>query len=250
MEKEHASNGRPSWWRAKIGSIIPSVDLVSCQEMQTVFPSGVMLLQTRVMMKETTPDALVKLSEEVLYAAQLLGTAKPDVISYGCTSSAIIKGAEYEANIIKKIEEVSGAKGTSMAFSITEALNFLNAKKIAMVTPYLQEIVDAEEKYLESFGFDVIYSETLGRVDPLGTMARTPRENYNFTLNAANNAPEAEVIVISCGAMRSIEIIEDLESAIGKPVVSSNLCSAWLCLKLANIKEPIYGYGSLLANKR
>ena len=240
----------PAWWRAKIGAITPSVDLVSFQEQQTIFPKGVALLHTRVMLKETTPEALTKLADEVLYAAELLATAKPDVISYNCTSSAVIKGAEYEKNIIQKIEESTGAKGTSMALSVVKALEELNVKKIVMVSPYLQEIVDAEERYVESFGLKAVYSETLGLQEPLAFMARSPWENYSLALNAYRKAPEADAIFISCGALRTIEIIEHLERATGKPAVSSNLCTAWMCLKLAGIKEPIYGYGSLLARER
>lgn len=240
----------PTWWRAKIGMIIPSVDLVANQEHQTIFPKGVALLYTRAMLRETTPIELEKLAEDVLYGAELLATAKPDVISYACTSSAFIKGAEYERNIIQKIEKISGAKGTSMALSVVEAFVSLNVKKIVLVTPYLQEIVDVEKRYLKSFGLEVVHSETLGNQEPLAVMARPPWENFRFALNAYQKAPRAEAIFISCGAMRTLEIIEYLEKETGKPVFSSNQCHAWMCLKLAGIREPIYGFGSLLARER
>jgi maleate isomerase len=240
----------PPWWRAKIGAILPSVDLVTLHENQFVLPRGVAVQPTRVMLKETTPEALKKSSEEVLYAAELLATVNPDVVTYHCTSGTIIKGAEYERDLIHKITEISGAKATSMAFAITKAFEFLDAKKIIVVSPYLDEIVEAEERYFESFGFKTVLSETMRIPDPLAVMARPPWENYRFTLNAYNKAPEADLTLISCGALRSIEIIEHLELQTEKPVVSSNLCDVWHCLKLAGIKEPIYGCGSLLAKER
>ncbi len=240
----------PSWWRAKIGLIIPSPGLVSFQEQQAICPKGVAVLHTRIMLKETTPEALAKLSEEALYAAELLATAKPDVISYNCTSSAFIKGAEYENAMIRKMEEVTGIKATSMATSVIKALQSLNVKKLVIAAPYLKEITEIEEKYLESFGFEIVHSETLGMKEPLAFPERSPWENYHLALNAYRKAPEADAIFISCGAMRTIEIIEHLERATGKPVLSSNQCNAWMCLKLAGIKEPIYGYGSVLAVER
>lgn len=240
----------PSWWRAKIGLIVPSVDLETPREFQMVVPKGVALLHTRVMLKETTPEQLKKSGEEVLYAAELLATTEPDVISYNCTSGTMIKGAEYEKEIIKKIEEVSGAKATSMAFSITRAFEFLKVKKVLVVSPYVQEIVDAEERYFESFGYETVLSESMKIPYPLSVMARPPWENYRFTLNAYSKAPDADVILISCGALRTFEIIENLEKTTGIPVVSSNLCSVWMCLRLAGIKEPIHGYGSLMNRER
>ena len=161
-----------------------------------------------------------------------------------------MKGAQYEASIVKRIADATGAKSTSMVRSVVEALNFLEVKKLVIVAPYLQEIVDAEEKYLESFGFNTVHSETLNSADALANTARAPWENYHFALNAARRAPDAEAIFISCGALRTIEIIEHLERTTMKPVVSSNLCTAWNCLRLAGIKEPIYGYGSLLSRER
>ena len=235
MSDEHSA--WPAWWRAKIGNITPSVDLTTCPELQAVFPKGVLLLHTRVMLREVTPEALRKLADEVLYAAELLGTAKPDVISYSCTSSAIMKGADYEADIVQRIADATGAKGTSMVRSVIEALHFLEVRKLVIVAPYLQEIVDAEEKYLESFGFETVHSVTFSSTDPIANAARAPWENYQFALDAARQAHDADAVFISCGALRTIEIIEHLERATDMPVVSSNLCTAWNCLRLAGIKQ-------------
>lgn len=240
----------PPWWRAKIGIVVPSLDLTGITELQAIFPKGVLLLHTRAYLADNTPEGLVRFAEDVEYGIKLLATAKPDVISYHCTASAMTKGKEYEQNMIKKIEEMSGAKGASMAYSVTRALEALKAKKIVVVAPYLKEVIETEEKYLKAYGLDIVCCENLGMRNPLDYAARTPWDNYHFALNAYRKAPEAEAIFISCGAMRTIGIIEYLEKATGKPVISSNLCNAWMCLKLAGIKEPIYGFGSLLARER
>jgi maleate isomerase len=58
--------------------------------------------------------------------------------------------------------------------------------------------------------------------------------------------PEADTIFISCGALRTIEVIDALEAASGKPVVASNQAMAWDCLRLAGIDDRIEGYGRLL----
>ena len=240
----------PSWWRAKIGLILPSVDLGTPSEFQMIVPRGVALLHTRVMLKETTPEQLKKSGDEVLYSAELLATTQPDVISYNCTSGTMIKGPDYERDIIQKIEEVSGAKATSMAFSIIKAFEFLQVKRFLAVSPYLDEIVEAEKRYFKSFGYETALSESMKIPYPLTVMARSPWENYRFTLDAYAKAPDVDAILIACGALRTFEIIEALEEAAGIPVVSSNLCSAWMCLKLAGIKKPIQGFGSLLARER
>jgi maleate isomerase len=240
----------PPWWRAKIGLIIPSPSVVSFLEQQAICPEGVTVLHTRVMLKETTPEVLSKLSEDALYAAELLATAKPNVISYTCTSSSLIKGAEYEKALIQKLEMSTGIKTTSMATAVVEALTFLGIKRVVVVAPYLAEITRIEEEYLRSFGFDVVYSKTLGITDPAAITGFSPRENYEFALGAFRAAPETDALFISCAGLRTVDIIERLEKATGKPVLSSNQCNAWLCLKLSGIREPISGFGRLLARER
>lgn len=238
----------PLGWRARIGLIIPSADPgVTSHEHTNIFPNGVVMLETRVMFRGPTLEELERVGNEALYAAELLATAKVDVISYTCTAGVFIKGAAYEKELLQKMEKVSGVKSGCTANAVAEALKFLGVKKLAVACPQLPTVMDSLEKYLRSYGINVIYSEALGMTDSLQIAARTPWENYRFALSVYQKASEADALFITCGAMRTIEIIEYLEKAIGKPVLSSNVCNAWMCLKQAGIREPVLGYGSLLA---
>jgi len=58
--------------------------------------------------------------------------------------------------------------------------------------------------------------------------------------------PDAEAIVISCGGIRSLEIIDELERQIKKPVITSNQAMFWDTMRLAGINDKIDGYGMLL----
>ena len=82
--------------RATIGLILPSVDLITTSECRAVFPKDINIIETRIMLQQTTPDSLMKSTDQVLNAATLLASAKPDVISYHCTAGAFIRGHEYE----------------------------------------------------------------------------------------------------------------------------------------------------------
>ena len=45
-------------------------------------------------------------------------------------------------------------------------------------------------------------------------------------------APDAEGLFVSCTALRAAVAVPDMERALGRPVVSSNLATAWNCLRL------------------
>ena len=57
--------------------------------------------------------------------------------------------------------------------------------------------------------------------------------------------PKAEAILISCGALRTLDVIEEIEQSTGKPVVTSNQSMMWNCLRMSGIEDRLDGYGIL-----
>ena len=51
---------------------------------------------------------------------------------------------------------------------------------------------------------------------------------------------------MSCGALRTLDVVDALERRLGKPVVCSNQAMVWDCLRLAGVEDRIPGYGALL----
>ena len=55
----------------------------------------------------------------------------------------------------------------------------------------------------------------------------------------------ADAVFLSCTNLRTLDIIEDLETDLGKPVLSSNQVLAWHMAKLAGISDGCSGPGRL-----
>ncbi len=58
--------------------------------------------------------------------------------------------------------------------------------------------------------------------------------------------PEADALLCSCTAWRSLEAVDELEKRTGKPVVSSNQATIWATFKALGMTPEIRGYGRLL----
>ena len=61
------------------------------------------------------------------------------------------------------------------------------------------------------------------------------------------DSPDAEAIFLSCGDMATLGIVDKLEKALGKPVVTSVQATFWGALRVAGIDDRIDGCGTLLA---
>ena len=46
--------------------------------------------------------------------------------------------------------------------------------------------------------------------------------------------------------LRALEVVDEIESRAGKPVIYSNQAMIWHCLRLAGIDDQFDGYGRLL----
>ena len=56
-----------------------------------------------------------------------------------------------------------------------------------------------------------------------------------------------DALVMSCGGLRTLDVIVPLEGAIGVPVVSSTPHGLWHCARMLGVKSKIEGFGMVMA---
>ena len=57
--------------------------------------------------------------------------------------------------------------------------------------------------------------------------------------------PDADAVFLSCGGIRALEVVQEIEDAIGKPVITSNQAQFWSCLRRAGIMDKLTGFGKI-----
>jgi maleate isomerase len=120
------------------------------------------------------------------------------------------------------------------------------AKKLVVGTPYLDEINTAEAEFLVAKGFDVLDIQGLNLTTGIEFGQVTPAFWKKFAL--AIDRPDADAIFLSCGGIRSLEVVEEIEQATGKPVITSNQAQFWSCLRRAGISDQIKGFGKIFSH--
>mgnify|MGYP001819798915 CR=1 FL=1 len=231
-------------WRAKIGFVILAMEQTIEADVFRLVPDGVGVHFSRVPMENAvTIDTLEAVGTALAGAAALiLPDDKLDVICYACTSGSLVLGEEKVANELNKGAPNSTA--TSLITGVIHALEAFKVRKIVVATPYLDEINIMEKEYLEDRGFDVLDIQGM-KITNDGDMVKvTPDFIKEFALSI--DRQDAEAIFISCGALRSIDVVDEVEKMARKPVIVSNQAMIWETLRLAGIKDAINGYGSLL----
>ncbi|EYR77616.1 ectoine utilization protein EutA [Shinella sp. DD12] len=172
-------------------------------------------------------------------AALILPDETLDVVMYSCTSASVVIG---DATVQAAIQ---AAKPTATVVTPTTAavagLKALNAKRISVLTPYTVETSKPIADYFIGLGFEILSFTCLGMTDDREMARIPPAEIVSFAREAI--APDSDALFISCTALRAAEAAADVEAAIGKPVVTSNLATAWACLRLCGdvVERPELG---------
>ena len=206
-------------------------------------PPGVGIHFTRApMANRVSVETLAAMASGIGDAAGLLLPDELlDVVCYACTSGSVVIGEERVFAELNRGKP--DARATSLITSVMRALEALKVRRIAVATPYLAEVDAIERSYMVARGFEIVHMQGLGIEKDADMVRVTPEAIFDFARSI--DRPDADAVFISCGALRSLDVIDELENRLGKPVVTSNQAMMWDCLRLAGIADRRDDYGTL-----
>ena len=151
-----------------------------------------------------------------------------DAVMYSCTSASVVIGdRNIEAAIHASKPGVPVVTPTAAA---VKGLQALGAKRISVLTPYTIETSRPMADYFADLGFAIDRFTCLDLSDDREMARIAPDEIAAFAREALD--PQSDALFISCTAVRAAEVAARIEAETGKPVVTSNLATAWACLRL------------------
>jgi maleate cis-trans isomerase len=231
--------------RRRIGLLLPSSNTTQEFEFPRVMPDGITLHVARL------PPSAIELSaavpgsvEEIEIESRKLADADVDAIVLSTTAPAIAKGIGYDQELIKRIETVSSKKATTASVAFIQALAALDIKRLSFGAPWSEALNGATAASIAASGRSVVAHSTLGCVSDLeiGLL----EEQTAYDMGIAVDRPDAQAVALAGGNWSTLGIVDRLEAAIGKPVLTTNQVSLWAVLRLAGYHAPVFGWGRLL----
>src|SRR5690606_21787156 len=98
--------------------------------------------------------------------------------------------------------------------------------------------------YFAAKGFDLASVTCLGFDDDREMARIAPADLVGLAREAM--ADDADALFVSCTALRAASVAAEIEAAIGRPVVTSNQASAWMCLRLCGDETARPEHGRLM----
>lgn len=240
MRRNDVNYGR----RARIGVLMPSGNMTAEPELSAMMPEGVFCHVTRLPLNGSSKEDLLGMTGEVEPAAMLLRDVKPDLIVFHCTAVSTWD-PPMDGTLCTRIQNATGVSATTTAAALVEAIARVGAKSVVLLTPNIDEINTREVEFLRFHGIEVKGCHGLGLRTPEEMMEVEPETWIELALAHRNET--AEAYVISCTAIRTLSVIDEIEKALGRPVVTSNQAMAWHALRRSGVKDRLDGFGELLS---
>lgn len=229
----------------KIGLIALSTDQTTEYDFARMLPSqGVMFYTSRVYVTNPiTVENLRKMGPQLAdAAARILPGVELGAVAYSCTSGTVALGHDEVERQIQK-----GQPGVVVVTPMNAALaafRELGIARISLLTPYIDDVNQAMREYVEQRGVEVLNIGGFCLENDFDMACLPPTAIEAAALEVCDDA--ADAIFISCTAIRSAEVVDRLETQLGKPVLTSNQCMFWESLRRAGYERSVDGYGQLL----
>ena len=117
-------------------------------------------------------------------------------------------------------------------------------KRLVFVSETEQAGHDEKLVYLREAGYDIVADRAASLAGTDAYCTTPPRFWHDIVLALRNDS--ADAYFISCSNIHSIDVIEDLERELAKPVITSNQAAIWRSLRMAGLREDVPGLGLLL----
>jgi maleate isomerase len=185
---------------------------------------------------------LVSEHETLREAVNALSAVAPEVLAYACTSGSFVGGTAGERAMSVAMQSSGEAPALTTSGALLEALQELDARRVAVITPYTKSVTDSLEDFLGEAGIAVTGRSYLGLTREIW---RVPyRDVVEMAREAvAEDAPDA--LFISCTNLPTYDVIPQLEAELRMPVISANQVTVWAALRRIG-KEAVGAYQALL----
>jgi maleate isomerase len=224
----------------RIGVITLATDTSVHPEIQRLMPAGVHTYPAPILLPrgEVDAQALAEMLEtdSLENAASILTWTGAKTILFACTTGSLVHGLGWDKQLVDRVTKASGLSATTTATAVLRAFKALKVTKLAVVTPYIDELNQIEKKFFEDSGFAVKDIVGLG-------LTTDPEIGDLYPNDALANIEKifdesCDGIFISCTDWHIVELVPELEAKYGVPVITSNLAGAWAVLREIGYTTP------------
>ncbi len=238
----------------RIGLVVPPGNVAMERELNHYLADGVVMNTNRLSRPTpaVTKESLLAMIDSVDQAVTDLSFCfpKPKIIIYGCTSGSFVSGPGKEAELAERITKHVGIPAVTTSSAILMGLEAVGAKRVFLLTPYIEDVTAHEIALLEHYGYVLGGVDSFNCEDTRDIAKISTAQVMERMLRHKDAVSQCDAVLISCTQLLTMDVIDVMEKALGKPIVTSNQASLWAGLKLIGAPAGGNAPGRLFAGMR
>ncbi len=166
-----------------------------------------------------------------------------DVAIWACTSGSFVFGRDGARAQADAIGERLGVPASSTSFAFAAAIEQLGAARVAIAATYPEDVAQTFASFLRAGDVDVVAvgAEDVITATEVGTFGADRVRSFV----RSGDHPRADVVLVPDTALHSVDVVDQLEDDLGKPVLTANQVTMWHALRLAGVDPTADGPGTL-----
>jgi len=182
-------------------------------------------------------------SENLLAGAASLRKQGVAAAMWACTSGSFVFGWEGARRQAQEIEEFLGIPASSTSIAFVTAARKLGLSRVAVAATYPEDVAQRFEEYLGAADISVVAlgSEDIVTAAEVGTLDR----DRVLSFVVSRDHPEAQAVLVPDTALHTVEWLTELETRLGKPVLTANQVTMWEALRLVGEQRQSASLGTL-----
>ena len=227
-----------------IGLVVPTSSDIVPSEGAQMYP-GVNFVPCGVGVKALTREGFDSAFEGIVPAASELAKQNVEAIMVIGASLTFYRGFKAHEHLLEQLSTL-GLPVSTMIRAMADGLRALGARRIGVCTAYADAVNGRLRGFLTDSGFEVLALEGFG-LEGFGAASEKSEEEITALAGRViAKAKGAEALLISCAALRTLDLDKIIEGKYGLPVVSSMPAAFWAALRLVGESAALPGYGRLL----
>jgi arylmalonate decarboxylase len=231
----------------KLGLIFPPAGRGVPEEGIAMYGAGVEFLVEGLGLATMTPDGYEAVIDRIGPTAAMLAERGAEAIALMGTSLSFYKGEAFNQRLTETIRTATGLPAITMSTAVIEGLKSVQAKNVAVATAYNGDVNGRLSSFLAEHGFEVSEIRGLGIEKVEDIFSVTQPQLIDFSADVYASARTADSILVSCGGLRTLEILDPLETRCRVPAVSSTPHALRAGVRLLGLSGEVPGYGKLLS---
>ncbi len=231
--------------RPRLGLIVPPADGEVPEDARHLYGERVEFVARGLGIGGVSPAGFAPVVDRIVEQARALAADGAQAVSMMGTSISFYRGPERTETLRRAMENAAGVPCTTMSHAVVRALKALRVRRVAVATAYVDELNRRLVDYLTHEGLDVLAIEGLRIVGVQEVFAVAPQTLSALAERVLARAPRAEGLFISCGGLRTRDVVESLTARHGLPVTASSPAGLWDLMRVAGLDPTAEGYGHL-----